>query len=118
MGIEQYFLAIESEDAPALFLIGHTGVFDRWMHIALIARNDPRSFLRQLPAAILDAGVVVAHDADCGPKFEVLHYSAAPDEKAIIRHAFRVGIGSDDNSILNLPKSEVAVPARKIFAIE
>ena len=89
VGVEHDVVAVEAEDAAASFLVGHAGVLDGGVDVALIAGDDPRSDLGQLTAAILDAAVIVANDADGGTQFEVLHLAAAPDEEAVVRHGLR-----------------------------
>ena len=118
VGIEHDVFAVEAEDAATLFLIGHAGVLDGGMDVALVAGDDPRGDLRQLAAAILDAAVVVADDADGGAQLEVIHFAAAPDEEAVVCHGFGRGIGAGDEPVFDLPEFRVAIPAGEVAAVE
>ena len=55
-------------------------MFDGGMDVALVAGDHPGRDVFELAAAILDAAVVVADDANGGVQLEVLHFAAAPDE--------------------------------------
>ena len=58
--------AVQAEDAATALLVGHAGVLDGGMDVALVTGDHPRRDVLQLAAAILDAAVVIADDADGG----------------------------------------------------
>ncbi len=53
--IQHHIFSIEPHDAATFFLVGHSGMFDRRMHIALISGNRPLPKLGNFLTTILDS---------------------------------------------------------------
>ena len=117
-GVEDEGLTVESEDAAAFFLVGHAGVLDGGVDVALVAGDGVRADLGEKAGAVLDAGVVVAGDADGGAEFEVFDGAGAPDEEGVVRHGVGCGIVAGDGAVGDGPEFGVAFPAGEVFAVE
>jgi hypothetical protein len=68
------------------------------VHVALITEDRPRRDLREAATAILDAGIVVADDADRGAQFRILDGAFLDQERVGLRAAHFAG--ADDDAVL------------------
>jgi hypothetical protein len=118
IGIEDHGLTVEAEDAATFLLVGHGGVLDGGVDVALITGDGPGAYFGQWAGAVLDAGIVVADDADGGAEFEVFDGAGAPDEEGVVLGTFGAGAGADDGAVLDLPELGIAVPAGEVLAVE
>ena len=108
--------AVVAKNAAAAFLVCHRGVDFGGVDVALITEDGPRRDFGQAAAAVLDAGVVVADNADRGAQFEVSG-RALPDKERI---GFRAAgfASADDYAVLDLPEAGLSVPAGEVLSIE
>jgi len=87
------------------------------MNIALVPPDGPLANLSQLSAPILDTGIVTRLFHHC-PKLKILRLTFASNQKLVVLE-WLIPFGySHNNSILDRPDVGVAIPARKIFAVE
>ena len=118
LGIDKYIPSVKAKDAAALFLVGHAGVLDRGMNVALIAGDRVIAELRLFAGAVLDAGVVVADDAHRGSELEISYRAVTPYQESVVLEVKRSRAGSHDDSVFNFPKPPFPFPACEVLAIE
>ena len=78
----------------------------------------PGPLLVEGTTAILNSGVVVTDHSRLHMEFKVFEDSATPDEEIVVFRTLRSRAGPNESSIFDLPQSRVAVPPRKITAVE
>ena len=110
-------LAVLDDDAAAAFVVDHGVVHGGGMHVALVTADGPLAVLGEFAAPVLDAGVV-AGLLDLGVEDEVLHFTAAPDQKLIVAELFRAGGLAGDRAVFDGPEFLVGVPVGEVFAVE
>ncbi len=110
-------LPVRRHDATRPFLIEHRVDFRHGMNVALVAPDRPLADLRQFLAAILNAGVV-PRDFHLRAQLEVLHHTAAPDEKLIVTQRLRPRRLPRDATLLNRSQRRIALPAGEVLAVE